>query len=267
MSEIKKPYRNPSQPLNLLLSGERSRRARIEKIVEHLRGLEQLRHQPTGDYSWQKLLAGEVDEVSGGGVHPNSKLCVINAGAHLAKGVFSLGGSIESGADYKKLAAEHPTQRYKFYHSLGDLAQSEAYLTEVIRQADERGLSLTMKSFDHAYDGINLYTFHFQELREIVAETYKHYPDAFMSTEHFLQGDIRGIDPRHIGWVQEPIAGLGHQSHSGRMGQVGTALDEAGVTADAYMAGCEAAGVMPDMPWLLNPAYEQQLIDRAGLHT
>lgn len=253
----------PSQPLNLVLSGERARVRRVNAAVGYLDSVGPLRHQPGHTYTWKALLAGEVDEVSAGGIRPRSKLCTARAGVAQARGVLSFGGAIESGVDYKGLATSWPTQRYKFYHSFGDQEASERYLTEVIRQANEQGLSMAMKSFDHSYDGINLYTWHFQELQNIIAGVYESSPDAFMDTEHFLQGQIPGIKPQHIGWVQEPIAGLGHSSHSIRMGSIGSMLDASGLSSASYIEGCEAAGVLPDMPWLLSPGYEAQLLDRA----
>lgn len=254
----------PSRPSRLVLSGERAERSRVAERLAYLSSVEQLRHQSGVVYSWETLLAGEVGQVSSGGVRPRSKLCTTLAGAKQARGVISFGGSIESGADYKRLAAEYPTQRYKFYHSFGNLGASEAYLTSVIKEANHQGLSLVMKSYDHAYDGINLYTYHFGELREIVTEMYKKYPEAFLETEHFLQGVVGDLNPRHIGWAQEPIAGLGHSSHSVRMGVIGNALDEHGLNESIYRSGCMQAGVLPDAPWLLSQQYEQQLAAKAA---
>lgn len=256
----------PSQPSRIVLSGERAEQSRVGERLGYLGTISDLRFATarTELQNWQTLLSGEIPEVSGGGVHPRGKLCIARAGASHAKGVISFGGAIESGADYKGLAREIPTKHYKFYHSFGNLASSEGYLTEVIRRANEQGLSLKLKAFDHAYDGMNIYTYHFKEMYEIINGAYGQFPDAWMDTEHFLQGKIQGVSEKHIGWVQEPIAGMGQRSHSGRMGQIGAALDEGGFSESAYRQGCEQAGVLPDMPWLLAPEFEQALVAKAA---
>jgi hypothetical protein len=138
-----------------------------------------------------------------------------------------------------------------------------SYLIEVIKRANEQGLSLNLKSFDHAYDSANIYTYHFREMQTIIADVYADHAPAFGSTEHFLQGTIPGVRADHIGWVQEPILGYARYTHSERMGQLGAVLDREGLSQAAYEAGCAHAGVQPDQPWLLSPDYEQRIIQQS----
>lgn len=254
----------PTRPFIAVLSGERARRVEIEKRISYLSAIDHLRLQGDTTYSWERLLSGEIPEVSAGGAHPQSKLCIARAGARVAKSVLSFGGAVDTGVDYKALATSLPTQRYKFYHSFRDQSRANEYLTAIIKQSHLTGLSLNMKSFDHAYDGINLYTHHYSQLLSIINSTYPNFADAFLETEHFLQGSVASVNPRHIGWVQEPVAGLGHRSHSERMRQVGRALDAGGLDETAYLQGCADARVRPETPWLLTAEYEQELQAKAA---
>jgi hypothetical protein len=43
------------------------------------------------------------------------------------------------------------------------------------------------------------------------------------------------------------------------MGELGKALDVQGLNEEAYRAGCDAAGVLPASPWLLNEASLQMV--------
>lgn len=103
----------------------------------------------------------------------------------------------------------------------------DQWFTEIAASARAQGLSLTCKTFDHAYDSLNLYTYHASQLAAILAAVYPLYAarGLFHATPHFLQGVLPGINPDHIGWVQEPAAA--YDSHSGRMGRIGRSLDGA----------------------------------------
>lgn len=233
------------------------------KIPKHLEYLQALKERVGSAASrWQELLSGDNVEVSGRRlVSPNIPRAIRQAGAEQAR-VMSIHKYVETGVDYKDLTAQRPTKRYKFYHSFSDAERATGYVTAVVAAAKEADISLSMKSFDHEYDGVNFYTYHFRELDEIIKNTYPEYQDAFGSTEHFLQGPVEGVDSTHIGWAQEPVRG-GDHSHSGRMGLIGEALDRGGISEASYREGCAAAGVRPDYPWLLTAEYEQQVFERA----
>ncbi len=233
------------------LSGDLARGAGSNAPMSYLRKLTEKK----GPYTWGKLLSGETP-LSEGGVELDTKYCMRAAGVENDSRAMSFGGAVK-GPNYRELDATRPTERYKFYHSFADRTRGTAYLTELIERASEQGLSMTMKTMDHAYDGANVYTYHPDKMAALVREVYPKYQDAFFSTEHFLQGPIDGVDPAHIGWVQEPKASQG--SHSSRMGRLGAVLDTEGLNESAYQAGCEVAGVRPDQPWLLNDASLEQV--------
>jgi hypothetical protein len=176
----------------------------------------------------------------------------------------SLGGAV-AGPDYAALKREHPADRYKFYHSIQDFEGGQAYLTELIKRASEQRLSMTMKTFDHSYDSANVYTYHPNEMAALISEVYPSYKDAFLDTEHFLQGKVKDIEPNHVGWVQEPsFNDVG--SHSARMGRLGESLDQYGLNEDAYRLGCDAAGVVAASPWLLNEAAVQDVVAHSATY-
>lgn len=240
---------------------EKSREEGLSARMSYLARVDSLRRRASGRIaSWRELLSGEVSEVSGGGVHPNSKASLKKAGGEMDKSIPSLHTYVKTGVDYRKLRAEHPAERYKFYHSFANQEAAEAYLADVMAAAIEQGISMSTKSFDHAYDGINIYTYHHSQMQEIIKAAYQRHPEAWGATEHFLQAEIDGVNPSHIGWAQEPDSTTKGLSHSGRMGKIGAAIDAAGgLSEDAYLAGCTDAGVRPEAPWLLTPKYQREL--------
>ncbi len=238
--------------------------------IRYLNNIEDLKDRAANPArrSWSALLSGEIDEVSGGNViHPSSKRAIKDAGAELDRSIPSFHDYVKSGVDYRALKAEDPTGRYKFYHSFGDQEKAQAYLTEVVKKVAESGISMSTKSFDHQYDGVNIYTHHPDEMQKIIAGLYGAHQDAFAETEHFLQAPMDDVNTKHIGWVQEPEAGLGSDSHSVRMGKLGAVLDQVGTLDDAsYRAACESAGVRPEAPWLLDSTEEARIKTEATKH-
>ncbi len=253
----------PSKPQ--VINGDSYVRLRAPQMVERLGALEDKLDAASDPRlrSWARLLSGDIPEVSGGGVHPRVSEAIKRAGVAVDI-KRSMGHKvIDTGAHYDALKRDHPTERYQFYHSFADSDAATDYLADLLERANERGISISLKTYDHAYDGINVYTYHFKELQEIIQEIYNEHQAAWGSTEHFLQGPIEGVDPNHIGWVQEPVAGLSHLSHSGRMGRLGAVIDAQGLNEGSYLAGCAAAGVRPDTPWLLSREHEGALIEEA----
>ena len=248
----------PTEP-TMALRGTTIREQGIKERLAYLESIQKLAEK----LGWGRLLSGENPEVSSGGVRLDEKAIIRSAGAELDKSVISF-AAVKTGVDYKDLRSKYPTKRFKFYHSFKDKQLGEDYMTEVVRQAIKQGLSLELKSFDHDYDGMNVYTHHHQQMEAIIREIYPRYEVAFYDAEHFLQGGIDGVNPRHIGWAQEPIAAAGQRSHSGRMGIIGESIDVNGLNPEAYLGGCKGAGVRPDRPWLLTDDYERQLQQRVA---
>jgi len=169
--------------------------------------------------------------------------------------------AVETGANVGKLVTERPLERYKFYSSL-DLstdekkAHAEEFMAEVHKLAAEQELSMALKVEDHDYDSCNVYTWDPEPMAKIFEELYPKYPDIWNSVEHPLQGAVGTIDPKHVGYVQEPIGGIDGGSHSSRMRQLGKVLDANGgvVNATTWEEACLEAGVRPDAPWLISDA-------------
>lgn len=161
----------------------------------------------------------------------------------------------ETGVDVGKLVETRPNDRFKFYLSLDTStpqkqARAIEFLQKVHESAAEQGLSMLTKTEDHTYDNCDLYTWEPEQMATTLSGLYQEYPDIWLDTEHPLQGDIYGVDPMHIGFVQEPIGGVKGNSHSTRMGKLGEALDAGASFEDA----CASASVMPEAPWLVAPA-------------
>ena len=218
------------------------------------------------DGAYALLLSGEshVSDPPLGQMSINSKKVLAGLG-WLDKSYLSFGGAL-SGPDYDRLKSESPTGRYKFYSSL-DLTSPQnvergiSWFSEVVERSHAQGLSLTAKSFDHAYDSLNLYTWHPAELASIMKDLYPKYEAAglYFDTPHFFQGSLEGVSPNHIGYVQEPISGwplgLGH-SHSGRMRVLGGALDAYRVegtdlSIENFVQAASEAHVDPRQPYLI----------------
>jgi hypothetical protein len=260
--QVDKVVISPSRPREGVQSKE-LKRERVAQVVGGLKAKEGLRDLAKDPLrrSWRALLGGNIDEISSQGtVHPRIGEAMRQAGVSYLEG-HTHTKTIDTGVDYSDLTATNPTGNYKFYHSFSNPDRATAYTAEVMKRAAEAGISFRVKTFDHDYDGINFYTQHFQELSDIIKEVYPSYAEAFGSTEHFLQGPIdETVDPSHIGWVQENVAGTGGNSHSGRMEVLGGYLDSQGFSEEAYRQGCAAAGVRPDAPWQFTAEYEQQLL-------
>jgi hypothetical protein len=218
MSESKKyPRRIPDSRIahstgRLLLFGESRvsgslvRERAIRNNVEYLQEFHGLAERAG---SYKALLSGE-SEVSkppeGQGIVSDKK--ILSRLGLLDRSYLTFGGAL-AGPDYNRLKSENPLGRYKFYSSF-DLTSSRKvdlsarWFTDVVERAHDQAISLTTKSFDHAYDSLNLYTWHPAEVAKIMQELYSHYEAAglYNSTPHFFQGSLDGVDPNHIGFVQ-----------------------------------------------------------------
>lgn len=165
----------------------------------------------------------------------------------------------ETGAEVADLVTGRPFDRHKFYLSL-DMStpekseRAQLFIEEVYAQAAEKKLSMLTKNEVHDYDSCDLYTWEPEEFAGILADLYPKYPDIWLTTEHPLQGEIETIDPKHIGYVQEPIGGIGNGSHSSRMVELGKFIDASSGSLDpeTWKQACETAGVRPDAPWLID---------------
>ncbi len=169
---------------------------------------------------------------------------------------------IETGANVAKLIEENPDGRFKFYLSLNletpeQQAQAQEFIAKVWEQAAEQGIAMLTKTESHSYDSCDIYTWNPEEMAAIIAGLHDQYPDIWLESEHPLQGQIAGVEPMHVGFVQEPIMGLDGDAHSARMAHVGEFLDEAlasgaELTPGLFAAACKAIGVKPEAPWLID---------------
>jgi len=160
----------------------------------------------------------------------------------------------ETGVNVGALVEGRPNDRYKFYFSLDATTPRQQertvqFMQQIHERAAESNIAMLTKIEDHTYDNCDLYTWSPVEMAGILRDLYPEYPDIWSSTEHPLQGDISGIDPMHIGFVQEPIGGLNGCAHSARMGKLGAALD-AGAN---FEEACASASVLPEAPWVVDP--------------
>jgi len=259
---------SPSGPERRVMT-EAEKTEAITKNVDYLasvRSLMELSEKPV-QRTWQGLLSGEINEVSNKlKVHANAPKALEISGVPLNRqGRLRKFTSIETEQNLSDLTRNHPDDNYKFYHSFKDAEKATQYLAEVMKLAYESKIALSTKTFDHDYDGINLYTPNFKELEAIIHQVYPKYLDAFGETEHFLQGPIDGVDTKHIGWVQEVNLKSSAHSHSGRMGEVGAVLDSEGaLSIESYISACQRAGIRPETPWLLDDASVQKLKDETA---
>lgn len=113
---------------------------------------------------------------------------------------------------------------------------------------------MLVKVEDHNYDSCNIYTWQPEQMAKILESLHSKYPDIWQSVEHPLQGKVADVDPKHIGYVQEPIGGINGNSHSSRMHQLGELIDKngGGVDTATWERACAVAGVRADAPWLIS---------------
>jgi hypothetical protein len=247
------------------------REAYIRERVDYLNSLREQAHQAG---SYRNLLSGESsysEPPAGQGEISDKK--ILSQKGLLDRRVPAFGGVLlvpgqngEPGIDYKKLKAETPEDQYKFYSSfnLSTARGNELgnqWFSEVVDRASESRISLKTKSFDHAYDSLNLYTWHPEQLTGILQELYPRYLGAglYNDTPHFFQGAIDGINPDHVGYVQEPACGWPVKGHSfsSRMGLLGGALDDRPnelITPERFIEAAAVAGVDPARPYLIDPS-------------
>lgn len=224
----------------------------IEKLnAETLRGLVEKYN------GFGPVLSGQIPELQDGSYHLRPVARMHNKyrsdlhGNIPPRNGFS--NAWETGANIGELIKTRPHERFKFYLSL-DLsseqktARANEFLSALHAKAASEELSMLTKSEDHTYDSCNIYTWDPVEMAQGISELYKEFPDIWLDTEHPLQGSLRGVDEKHIGFVQEPIGGFGAGSHSARMGQLGKSLDQ-GIP---YQEACVQAGVLAEAPWLIS---------------
>jgi hypothetical protein len=245
------------------LSGRLLYEQQVKANVEYLQGLQAMASDAG---SYRHLLSGEssYSEPPQGQSIISDKRVFKELGA-LDRTYLTFGAAL-AGPDYTDLKRSHPNERFKFYSSFDLTSPAKAelgtqWLADVAGRAHAQGLSLTTKSFDHAYDSLNLYTWHPAELAAIVTDLYPTYAaqGLYNATPHFLQGSLPGVNPDHIGFAQEPVTGWPPEvglSHSARMGALGGMIDEhlgAGQALDAqlYTEAAMAVGVNPAQPYLI----------------
>lgn len=117
-----------------------------------------------------------------------------------------------TGSDLQTLNDTRPNDRWKFYLSLqlpGEQGKAKglAFFEDLLMLATKNQISLMTKTEDHNYDSCDIFTWDPKEMQKVLQELYLTHPDIWQSVPHFFQGQVPGIDPNHIGFVQEPIGG------------------------------------------------------------
>lgn len=169
-----------------------------------------------------------------------------------------LGTKWQTGVDLDKLADTAPDERWKYYLSL-DLtdpskqAISQDFFRKLLEKCTERGVALMTKTQDHLYDSLLLYTWHTEGMDSILSELSPQYNEMWKSVRRVFQKPINGVNPMHIGRVQEPFGGR-NGSHSGRMHSMGKYFDtnlpsKWTIDRDNYVRACKFAEVKADTPW------------------
>jgi hypothetical protein len=170
-----------------------------------------------------------------------------------------LGRKWNTGCDLNNLADTIPDDRWKYYLSL-NLKNEESregannFFETILQKCRKEKLSLMTKTQDHNYDSLLIYTFHPEEMDNVIQEAYKTSSgNVWEPVRRVFQKPISGVNPLHIARVQEPFGGH-NGSHSSRMGIIGGYLDEAipgqwTVNSDDLVRACKIAGVKPESPW------------------
>lgn len=231
-----------------------------------------------------------------GGKYTSSSGKVVESAAHFkdslsASGVIRMKArhaGVKSIAEMGYSEEEDPPQftpeqllgRHKFYLSLGegegnhspaDLRQQQLFLENLIIAASNMGIDISWKVEEHGYDMPDVYTSQPDALRDLIVTMYNsdHYPKSMWNdVPRVFQGDLGGgVSSQHIGMVQEPsthgVRTIG--SHSVRMQKLGEVFE--GQLAlgtgrrQAFEGACEAVGVRPDAPWLLNDSAAREFRD------
>jgi hypothetical protein len=180
-------------------------------------------------------------------------------------GITSLPGVIIDTGAYYSSFVDNPNM-FKFYLSMNESAEGEGgqeFVRELIRSCTERKITLRIKTLDHNYDSCNIYTTDFRAMKEVLIDLYPKHMHLFQEVPRVFQGEINGINPNHIGYVQEPAHARLYKkqffgSHSDRMGELGQLLENEIITAESFRRACKYIGIKPEAPWLLE---ENTLID------
>jgi len=162
-----------------LMQRERAVRANID-YLHRMRGMA----REAGSYF--ALLSGEShvsDVPTGQGVIADNR--ILNRMGAQDKTYLTFGTAL-AGPDYEALKAQHPNDRYKFYSSFDLTSPDKVALgNQWFSDVAERALAGIITELYPSYAAQGLYN----------------------STPHFFQGSLQGVDPDHIGFVQEPIHG------------------------------------------------------------
>ena len=164
------------------------------------------------------------------------------------------------GIDYQSLQTN--PNRVKYYCSFKDdipLEQEQRFLSALITQAIERGISIQLKNQDHNYDGLNIYSWD-PKMADLLIELFHNFKDIFLSVPRIFHGTLTDEADGSIGWVQEPlsVAYVNRENsgrlgaHTDRMGKLGALLSEREITDQEYIEACKEVGVRPEKPYLLN---------------
>lgn len=250
-------------------------RRKIQDIVDRIN--EKRNNPPPGkEPSFKTFLGGEW---STGGFEADDRGALQGVPTYKGKKthLFKMGGAEiwDTGVDVNELIDTNPFGRYKFYLSLSlrDQQSNEkavSFIRDLYRECKANRISLGTKSHDHDYDSLDIYTFHPQEMSDILKKLYNKYPDIWKDSLHPIQGKVGDIPAEHIGVVQEPVMGFGG-SHSSRAQDIGSILDRvleassrAEINVNEFAEACKEVGVLPHAPWLIDPSQEMNYLERFG---
>ena len=165
---------------------------------------------------------------------------------------------LNTGASYEGFY-DNP-EMYKFYLSMNEGAKGEdgkSFVKDLFSVCSKQRVTLRIKTLDHNYDSCNIYTTEFYKMEAILAVVYSQYIRLFQEVPRVLQGKVKGIDPLHVSYVQEPARARLYKpdvkhmgSHTSRMSWLGKELQNKGVNKEVYIQTCKDLGIKPSTPWL-----------------
>lgn len=177
--------------------------------------------------------------------------------------VLSFASTRNTGFEYPK-GTETDPGRFKFYLSVneaGEGKRGQQFVDRLMQLCTEKKISLQTKIESHNYDGLLLYTWHREELTQILDEIYPEFVDIFQDVPRVFHAPFGSVPVTRIGWVQEPFSPAYKkirelESHSGRMRKLGAILDgikrdRGSLTIADYREACGTVGVRSDYPWLI----------------
>jgi hypothetical protein len=163
------------------------------------------------------------------------------------------------GIDYSVLWGD--PRRVKYYCSFYEditTTQQDAFVADLVVAAQKRGLSIQLKTQDHNYDGLLVYSWDVR-MATLLNELYSAYSSMFQSVPRIYQQEISSESIGCIGWVLEPLApayvskevSTNMGSHSVRMLKLGERIGTQSITPELYKSLCSEIGIRPEKPHII----------------